>query len=46
MNILSDIQELIPGNNLCEVSGLDRVYPDWYEGELADYERALEEWNP
>jgi len=43
-NILNDIQELIPGNNLCEVTGMDRVQPEWYDGELADYESALKEW--
>jgi len=36
-DIINDMEELIPGNNLCEVSGLDRVYPEWYEGEQEEF---------
>jgi hypothetical protein len=38
-DIIHEIEELIPGNDLCEVSGLDRVYPEWYEGEQEEFLR-------
>jgi len=28
------------------ISGSNADTPEWYDGELADYKRALEEWNP